>query len=650
MNKIETYIAADFETTVYDGQERTDAWACSYVKFYEENVIIKGNINDFMSALLHEKGNLIIYFHNLKFDGAFIMSYLLNSTKWSEASRNRFTDDFEWIEDKYCVSYQYKYLISDMGQWYTITLWHNKRKIEFRDSMKLLPFSLELVCEKFDVPHKKLKMKYKGERFPNCQITPTEKEYIRNDVLGLKECLEIAFEKGLSRLTIGSCCMAEYKELFIEDFKVYFPDLTEIEVPFLVDGQKINVDRYIRSSYHGGWCYVNKYHQRKIVENGVVADVNSLYPSVMHSTSGNPYPFGKPIFFQKEIPNIIKNKDCFFYFVRIKTRFYLKDGMLPCIQIKGSLLYKGTEWLETSDVYDKKTGKYYKEIIDIDGNIVQTKVILTLTQTDYELIKEHYNLEEEEILDGCYFDARKGLFDDYINKWSKIKIESDKNPVMRTIAKLMQNNLYGKFAASDISSFKASYLKDDGINGYYPVTRFDKTPGYIPVGSAVTSYARNFTIRVAQQNYHKDKPGFVYADTDSIHCNCTKGELIGVNVHPTKYLHWKIENSFDRAFFTRQKTYIEHCIEKDEKPCTPYYNLKCAGMGKRCKDLFIQSITGDRYKESEEIDPYTEEELEFLQTKRDITDLNVGLKVPSKLTPKNIPGGILLVNTTFEIR
>ena len=47
---------------------------------------------------------------------------------------------------------------------------------------------------------------------------------------------------------------------------------------------------------------------------------------------------------------------------------------------------------------------------------------------------------------------------------------------------------------------------------------------------------------------------------------------------------------------------------------------------------------------------YTEEELEFLQTKRTIQDFKVGLRVPGKLLPKRIRGGVLLVDVPYEMR
>ena len=199
------------------------------------------------------------------------------------------------------------------------------------------------------------------------------------------------------------------------------------------------------------------------------------------------------------------------------------------------------------------------------------------------------------------------------------------------------------------SSFKLAYQKEDKTIGFMPVLENEKEPGYIPVGSAITSYARNFTIRAAQKNYHGvDEPGFIYADTDSIHCDLSANELKGIPVHDKNFCNWKLESSWDTAIFARQKTYIEHVIAENLEPIDkPYYNIKCAGMPEKCKKLFELSMQG--YND-EEGDGYTEEEKEFLKTKRDLTDFKVGLCVPGKLIPKRIRGGTLLVNTTYEMR
>lgn len=92
--------------------------------------------------------------------------------------------------------------------------------------------------------------------------------------------------------------------------------------------------------------------------------------------------------------------------------------------------------------------------------------------TDYELLKEHYELVDFEILDGCWFYSEIGIFDEYIEKYKKIKVESE--GAMRELAKLFLNNLYGKMASSKDSSFKLAYVKEDKTIGFLPVAEANK--------------------------------------------------------------------------------------------------------------------------------------------------------------------------------
>ena len=147
--------------------------------------------------------------------------------------------------------------------------------------------------------------------------------------------------------------------------------------------------------------------------------------------------------------------------------------------------------------------------------------------------------------------------------YQKLEGSTCKNPAIipgiakRELAKLFLNNLYGKMASNTDSSFKYAYTKEDKTVGFVTIEEHDKKPGYIPVGSAITSYARCFTIRAAQANYHGvNKPGFCYADTDSIHCDLPPEKIVGIRVDPVNFCCWKLESQWDVAIFTRQKTYI----------------------------------------------------------------------------------------------
>ena len=641
----------DFETTVYANQVNTEVWASAVVELGTEDVKIFHSIGETFDYLKSLDSDIVIYYHNLKFDGSFWLSYLMVDLEYQQAAiipeLDEPTDNFKWVEQKHMRNKTFTYSISDMGQWYRIVIKVNDRIIEIRDSLKLLPFNVNRIGDSFRTKHKKLDMEYKGFRYAGCVITDEEKEYIKNDVLVVKEALEIMREEGHSKLTIGSCCLAEYKNLLGKPlYYEYFPNLYEIPIPECYGSP--NAGEYIRKSYRGGWCYLVTGKERKLYHNGTTADVNSLYPSMMHSYSGNNYPIKEPTFWSGNyIPDEALASDKY-YFIRIKTRFYIKDGMLPFIQNKSSLMYKGTESLTTSDIYNPDDGKYYSEYIDLDGKIKQAYMTMTLTMTDFKLIKEHYELVDFEILDGCYFDSAIGIFDRYINKYKKIKMES--KGAMRELAKLFLNNLYGKLASSTDSSFKVAYVKEDKSIGFYTVVRFDKMPGYIACGSAITSYARNFTIRAAQKNYHGvEQRGFIYADTDSIHCDLSPEEITGIRVDPKEFCCWKLESNWDEAWFVRQKTYIEHITAEDLKPIDePYYNIKCAGMPEKCKDLFLKSMEG--FQPDPEDENYTEADRWFLSKKRELTDFDIGLVVSGKLLPKRIRGGVLLVDSMYEMR
>ncbi len=649
--------ACDFETTVYKGQQHTEVWASASAELFGTDVNVFHSIGEQLDYFISQKCHIIAYYHNLKFDGSFWLSYLLTELKFEQAITytNENKTSGIWKDNKDMQNNTFKYSISDMGQWYTITIKVKNHTIEIRDSLKLLPFSIKEIGKAFNTKHQKLEMEYTGYRYAGCNITDDELHYIKNDVLVLKEALEIMFNQGHNKLTIGACCLSEFKKTFHDkqEYDSFFPDLTT----YNIDEEQYkysNVDQYVRKSYKGGWCYVVKGKENTIFKNGTTADVNSLYPSMMSKESGNEFPYGTPKFWKGNYIPEEALKPHHYFFVRIKTRFYIKKNHLPFIQIKGNPLYKGTECLETSDYYNHKDGKYYTHYYDMNGLKHSTSVELVLTMTDYRLLLDHYNLIDCEILDGCIFRSTTGLFDEYIEKYKQMKLNS--TGALRTLAKLFLNNLYGKMASSQDSSFKVAYSKEDGSIGFMAFEEHEKAVGYIPIGSAITSYARNFTIRAAQKNFYgSDKRGFIYADTDSIHCDLNPEELKGITVHDKNFCCWKLETCWDEAIFVRQKTYIEHITQEDLKTVDSYYNIKCAGMPQKCKNLLTISMTREDISE-EEKQELTEEEKYFLLDKnnnlikRTMKDFKIGIKIPGKLLPKRIQGGVVLVDTFYEMR
>lgn len=607
-NKQAKIIAADFETTVYDGQESTEVWSAAWIELFTDTPHVRGNIEDFLNDIFNIGSDVICYFHNLRFDGAFIVYWLI-------------TNGYTWnnCRNKDMNAGEFKALISDTNKWYTVTV---KPKfdtaIEFRDSVKLMPMTLAQIGSAFNTKHRKLEMEYKGHRYANCSISMEEYAYIINDIYVLKEALEVMIKDGHDKLTIGSCCMEEFKNKFdAMDIKTAFPNLKEMSL-IKSDRGSENVDAYIRKAYKGGYCYYKYKERRHIKQAGMTFDVNSLYPSVMHGDSGNYYPIGKPVFFDKSIPyKCIETRQYPFY-VRLKCRFELKDGYLPTVQIKGDYRYNPTEWLKTSDVYYR--GKYYRHYTNKDGQTEEARPELTLFMTDYLLLLSHYNVYDLEIIDGCYFRGVVGLFDTYINHYMEIKTHT-KDKGERTEAKLFLNNLYGRLSINDNSSYRIPCIDHEtGALAFTLETEHEKPTMYIAAGAAVTAYARYFTITHAQANYEN----FVYSDTDSIHMLNNGEDVKMIREHPTALLCWKRESDWSSAIFIRQKTYAEFVRKEDGEKVEPHWEIKCAGMPEKSKNIFLAT--------------------------HPITDFKIGLKVSGKLKPKYIAGGMILVEDFYTLR
>lgn len=147
---------ADFETCVWLPDE-TYVWAwavCDIDK--NENIVIDNNIDSFIEFCKQEK-NAEFYFHNLKFDGEFIIYWAL-------------THGFKHVKKKEDIEANtFTTLISDMGQFYSITLYYSKgnkkvHKTVFYDSLKIIPFSVEETAKAFNLEITKLEMDYKKPR------------------------------------------------------------------------------------------------------------------------------------------------------------------------------------------------------------------------------------------------------------------------------------------------------------------------------------------------------------------------------------------------------------------------------------------------------------------------------------------------------
>ena len=570
---------ADFETTTDPEDCRVWAWAVCEIGNVE-NTIIGNDIESFIKFCSNPKSNYVLYFHNLKFDSEYIISYILHN-------------GFTHIKDKKeKADKTFTTLISGMGAFYSMEIYFkvgNKKvnKVTIYDSLKILNFSVDQIAKDFNLPIRKLELDYTAKREIGHVLTEHEKDYITNDVEIMARALEIMFTAGLTKMTIGSDALHNYKQINT-NFKKYFPVL-----PF-------DIDKDIRKSYRGGFTYLNPLYKGKESTKGYVLDVNSLYPSVMVN---NVLPYGTPLFFEGKYK---EDKLYPLYIQMLTCSFKIKEGMIPTIQIKNSYVFLPNEYLESSE-----------------GDIVT----LVLTNVDLDLFLEHYDVYDIEYIAGWKFRGVKGLFTDYINYWTDRKIESKKNnnPSMYRISKLMLNSLYGKMGLNPLVKSKFPYLDDEGVvrYGFFPTE--ERKPIYLPVASFITSYARKKTIESSQaiREYSKRVYGedyYIYSDTDSIHLKYIDPKELEsiIEVDDYKLGAWKVESEFVRGKYLRQKCYIE------ESP-TGEMNVTIAGLPKKLSKY----INFDNFEEG-----FTTE----------------GMEGEKKLTYKHVKGGVLLVETDFTIK
>ena len=547
---------ADFETVNDPDDCRVWAWAILSVN---ENEYYTGTDIKLFMRQIEKLKNAEIWFHNLRFDGSFILYEL-------------FREDFEYSNKK--ESRTFNTLISDMNQFYEIEIvfkgGKNGNKIKLHDSAKVIPLRIEQMPKAFGIEIEKLEIDYNKKRPVGYQLTTQEKEYLRHDVTIAARALRYFIDQGLYGMTIGSIALKSFKRTgnVEKNWQNLFP-------------MDLELDSEIRQAYKGAFTYVKDTETGKEQKEGLVFDVNSLYPSVMYYEQ---MPYGAPIKFYGQY----KEDKCYPYYFQILTcSFELKKGMLPTIQLKNNLAFIPTEYVKSSK-----------------GELIT----MCMTCTDLELFFEHYNVYDLEYHAGYKFKATDKLFKEFIDHWISIKNEStiNGNVGMRTIAKLMLNNLYGKFASRPTGFSKIPYFENGEVK-YRLGEEEERTMMYVPIGAAITAYARAKTIRSAQANYDR----FIYADTDSLHLKGTEMPD-NIEIDNVKLGAWKHESTFTRAKFIRAKSYIE---EIDGK-----LKVTCAGLPESCHKL----VTWDNFE--------------------------LGTEYFGKLQQKKVKGGIVLQETTFKLK
>lgn len=573
----------DFENTT--GGDSTYIYGGGFMGLTDTDATIYENIDDSMKYILSLPKSSVVFFCNgSNYDDNIIVSWLLQHKYQQTSDRN--------------VRKRFEALISfPEGKIYSLKIRTNNHFVVIRDISLLVQGSLAHVGKQLGCPTAKLvgTIDYDKPRGVGYRMDSIEREYLRHDVILLKEIVEKVMEMGnLSDfMTAGGFAFDEFKtslyktihnktdaEMYALKLHPKFRDFTKECFRHFFPKIVPLYDDDFRHAYRGGWCY-NNTEGEIIDEHGLVLDVNSLYPSVLVH---NFYPYGDPRYHDG---NRIPNTDnqfiidcvsqwgttidtsvplCRCYIVHINARFTLKDRALPFIQIKASSQFCPTEYLKSSK---------------------GEEVDFWLCNVDLLTFFENYDVQWFEVLEGYDFNSWDGFFNEFINSHYEMK-KNAPNKCVRQTAKIILNSSYGGFAERIHRSQGIAYLDADGVVKYKE-KKDDTYPNrtYTAVAVFCTAYARRKTLTSALKVYDH----FCYADTDSLHLRgITADEVKQIfDVDPVELGYWALESEWDLARFVRAKTYLERTIIADGKPLDePKIDIKACGLTEEGKGMLKQ--------------------------------------------------------------
>lgn len=444
----------------------------------------------------------IIYTHNLKFDGSFVIDYLM---------KNGFT----YTDSRALNENEFGCLISAEGQFYNIRVClqaRNKKKkkiVEFRDSSKKIAGSVRQIAISYGLPILKGEIDYTAERPENYAANDIEIAYIHNDTEIVARVLNTQYSKGMQKLTSSGDAMFLYQQIVGKHFRDVYPVLP------------LDVDDFIRKSYRGGVCQVNEKFKCKDLTTPVYCyDVNSMYPAQMAT---RPLPYGTPQYYTGKY---VQDDFRPLYIQRLLVCCKLKKNYRPTILMKATIFAMG------------------EYLTDTHGEMIE----LTLTSVDLELMFKHYDVYDIKYLDGYKFRASENLFKAYVIPLYKRKSETSGSE--KQTIKILLNSLYGKFAMNPRHRDKRPVYDDNENIVKYELNEMQITePYYTAVASFITAWARKTLFDVIQANIEY----FVYCDTDSVHI--TRERLDNAICDDSLLGAFKLEKVYIKSKYLAQKTY-----------------------------------------------------------------------------------------------
>ena len=374
-------------TNVYGADLETDhddwhAWIVQWAISTGDSEYTGTDLTSFFNRCLHivhQKQTLVVYFHNIRYDGEFLKA------------------GFKALEK---AGWDHKYIVRN-GQIIKIRLDNpvKKQSIEFRDTLLKVPGSSVrslgkmIGLPKLDPPGTETFEPGWSERLDLSEGS-ADWEYVKRDARIVARTARDLHRKGFTRATLsGDAWKCAKTMLGTSDGKDHGPG-ANWKWDYMMPSLSPELDAKLRRGYWGGINIsdnqgVNQSGARSIVHE----DIHNSYGAVMRY---DPMPYGRP-----SVTHDWPADHCW-WIGEIMVKLKLKDGLIPWFQFKNAIDCLLEGW---------KYGTLVKE--------TQVFHVITLTSVDLAVLDEWYDIEvaPPEIFEPTFwiFTTRQGFLDPYID-------------------------------------------------------------------------------------------------------------------------------------------------------------------------------------------------------------------------------------------
>lgn len=636
---------ADFETTaqrIYDIKTRklrrdlSETWVCAWAYMPvelnpDESHIIKGRtLDDFMTALRAEylklsqskkepKGRrrpakMTVFTHNLKFDGDFVMYWLLK-------------DGVGYITNEVRENVLYSFT----AHWDGI-------EVTFRDSLKIFPQSAAKIGELYGI--EKLKGDWDYEKWRDKEgttpISDQEWQYVFHDVMIISRALADYRAQGYVENTEASIAYNDrlrrtypkFRKTLARSLKDKDYDRFLATFPDEIRPLDFELHRHLMLGYFGGISYLNPRYACQALRWIWSYDVHSMYPDKMRNAR---LPVGKPLIIQnptqEEAMRMVNTYPCVMADIEHLTLRLKSEDHFPVLMFPTNRI--------TS--------------VRMEGKVIKCEdESATLTGLDIRMMLSEYDVISMTVTCVYFWSSKKGHYAAFVDHWMNIKQEADKvlnddnvtpqeksaAKTRRALAKVMMNASYGKDGTKLERIVKKTYYDEarDLLDCTDDVELVD-IEYYLPSAIFICATAR-WQLWSAVKLV---RPYFIYCDTDSIKVTEEGAKILQASpeFHIDDYElgAWGFEGIYETACFVRQKTYSY--TQRNKKGQLERHYTVC-GAPDDIKSL----MKIDEFKPGMKI---------TLEQIHSCTDSETGKPLQGRLLPVRVRGGVILEETGFQI-